>query len=131
MFCSTEYSQRTHTYHVFLIVLNRGKGVALTACKNKRKFRIMSKEKKEEYRELCRQRTLQHSENKKLLAQGLVTKEDLQRKSKERKEELKRKREEKGDAKNQPTPPPMATDESSGEYNFWYTKRFVTVISIL
>ena len=76
----------------------------------------MPKEKKEEYRELCRQRSQQQTERKKLLAQGLVTQEELKRKSKERREELKRKRDEKRDAKTQPTPPPVATDGSGGEY---------------
>ena len=98
--------------------MNRGKGYALTGGKYTRKFRIMTKEKKEEYREFCRQRTLQQAENKKLLAQGLVTKEDLQKRSKERKEEFKRKREEKRDAKNQEALPPVVTDESGGEYYF-------------
>ena len=98
--------------------MNRGKGYALTGGKYTRKFRIMTKEKKEEYREFCRQRTLQQAENKKLLAQGLVTKEDLQKRSKERREELKRKREEKRDAKNQEAPPPVVNDESGGEYYF-------------
>ena len=84
------------------------------------RFRNMAKEKKEEYRELRRQRNLERAENKKLLAQGLVTKEELNRKSKERREELKRKREEKRDAITQPTLPPVATDGSDGEYYLWY-----------
>ena len=72
----------------------------------------MSKEKKDMYKEECRQRNLRQKENKKLLEQGVITKEELKKQSEERRAELKRKREER-DANNA-TEQPAVGDESGG-----------------
>ena len=88
----------------------RGKGYALTCGKFKRRRHIMRKEKKEEYRERQRQARLKRIEDKKLLAQGLVTEEDLKRMAEERKMELKRKTEEAQAAMNLHSP----VDEANG-----------------
>ena len=77
----------------------RGKGYPLTGGKQRRRFQIKPKEKKAEVKEKRRQLMQQHAENRKLIAQGIITKEDLQRAAAERKAELHREKEEQA-AKN-------------------------------
>ena len=71
---------------------------------------MKSREKKAQIQEKQRQTIQQAAEAKKLLAQGLVTKEDLQRMAEEKKAELERKREEERAAKN----PVLESEENSG-----------------